>query len=137
MGRLLGDLSSSFQQRILNPTTDTLRLALYACHDTSIGGLLNALQCFDDKWPAFTAYMSFELFTKTKDEKPASWLSGLRGFGSIKPDLKDHFVRIRYNSKDLKIPACQLPDNHLEGSEGTVCTRESDRERVENKLIHA
>ena len=123
MGRLLGDLSARLQERVMNPTTDKLRLALYACHDTSVGGILNALQCFDNKWPAFTAYLSFELFQKAKDRTPSSWLAGL-GFGRARPDFYDYYVRIRYDSKDLRLPFCSQPGKHLEGSNGTVCTCE-------------
>jgi acid phosphatase len=121
MGRLLGDLTSRLQDRITKGTSDQLRLGLYGCHDTTLGGILNALQCFDDKWPVFTAYVSFELFKKSSSAPQTggitSWLSSFSP-----PATQDYYVRFRYNSKDIKLPACSAPGNHLEGSDGTVCT---------------
>jgi acid phosphatase len=42
MGRLLGDLSESMKGKIADPneSQEKLRLAVYACHDTSLGGIL-------------------------------------------------------------------------------------------------
>lgn len=128
MGRLLGDLSARLQERISNPS-DRLRLALYGCHDTTLGGILNALDCFDDKWPVFTAYVSFELFKKASSTPTAggisSWLSSWKS-----PATQDYYIRFRYNCKDIKLPACSAPGNHLEGSDGTVCTCRSTTLRL-------
>lgn len=42
MGRLIGDLSSSLESKMKDPLEkeNKLRLAIYACHDTSLGGIL-------------------------------------------------------------------------------------------------
>lgn len=42
MGRLLGDLKASIESKLADPKEkeNKLRLALYACHDTSLGGIL-------------------------------------------------------------------------------------------------
>lgn len=136
MGRLLGDLSARLDRRIKDEGRDKLRLALYACHDTTVGGMLKALGCFNDRWPAFTAYVSVELLRKQSEiasdarqqpQQQGGWLARLGLGGSPPtptPDTKDFYVRLRYNSADLKLPACQQPGNHLEGSEGNVCTCE-------------
>lgn len=45
MGRLLGDLSSLLERKVADPKekTEKLRLAIYSCHDTSLGGILCVL----------------------------------------------------------------------------------------------
>lgn len=42
MGRLLGDLEASLERKMADPLEkkDKLRLAVYSCHDTSLGGIL-------------------------------------------------------------------------------------------------
>ena len=42
MGRLLGDLSALLERKVADPKekTEKLRLAIYSCHDTSLGGIL-------------------------------------------------------------------------------------------------
>lgn len=42
MGRLLGDLRAKLEAKAADPTekTEKMRLAIYACHDTSLGGIL-------------------------------------------------------------------------------------------------
>lgn len=130
MGRLFGDLTQRLQARIENPSSDKLKLALYAAHDTTIAPILKVLQVFDERWPDFTAYISFELFGKEKQavgkdaQSPSGLLTRLGIGAAAKPDLKDYYVRVRYNSRDMKVPACQAEGKHLEGSGGTVCTCE-------------
>lgn len=141
MGRLFGDLRQRLQTRIDDPTNDKLKLALYAAHDTTIAPILKVLDVYDERWPDFTAYVSFELFGKAKDEDakdgPAhSGLLSRLNLSSAKPaDPKDYFVRVRYNSKDMKVPACQPKGMHLEGSDGTVCTFEAFKNAVKDVAI--
>lgn len=42
MGRLLGDLRTLMDKKAADPLekTEKMRLAVYACHDTSLGGIL-------------------------------------------------------------------------------------------------
>lgn len=120
MGRLLGQLSHRFDESIAEPLTAP-KIGLYACHDTTLAGALKVLRCFDDRWPFFTAYLSFELLKKNQDaarSSPLSWM-----FGKTTTD-KDHFVRVKYNTNDMFLPACAPPGKHLEGTNGSVCTCE-------------
>ncbi|KAI5480425.1 acid phosphatase [Pseudohyphozyma bogoriensis] len=52
MGRLLGDLKAALERKVADPfeVKDKLRLAVNSCHDTSLGGILNALNVFDSRW---------------------------------------------------------------------------------------
>lgn len=42
MGRLLGDLRSAMERKAADPSEkkEKTRLAIYSCHDTSLGGIL-------------------------------------------------------------------------------------------------
>ncbi|SGZ30415.1 BQ5605_C048g12354 [Microbotryum silenes-dioicae] len=152
MGRFLGDLKASLVSKIADPEEkkNKLRLGVYACHDTSLGGILNALQVFDGRWPPFTSHISVELFrdsdtsstsspstsTSTSTSKP-SLTSFLTSFlptfllSSPPPPLKRHYVRLFFNGRPLHLPACSSPSSHLPGSEGTICTFEAFSKAVE------
>jgi acid phosphatase len=78
--------------------------------------------------------------------KTASWWSSLFGSATAKTDaavpqgmarkpmseltqsqrdeLKDYYVRIRYNDKIMQVPGCKTPGKHLEG-DTTFCTLEA------------
>jgi acid phosphatase len=78
--------------------------------------------------------------------KTASWWSSLFGSAAAKTDaavpqgmarkpmseltqsqrdeLKDYYVRIRYNDKIMQVPGCKTPGKHLEG-DTTFCTLEA------------
>jgi len=60
MGRLLGDLRATMEDKVKDPLerTEKLRLAVYSCHDTSLGGILRALDVFDNRWPPFTSHIA-------------------------------------------------------------------------------
>ncbi|BGP54618.1 hypothetical protein JCM8202_004988 [Rhodotorula sphaerocarpa] len=118
MGRLLGSLRQSLYAKMRDPTeaVEKTRLAVYACHDTSVAGILNALDCFDGRWPPFTSHVCVELF---RSGPPAS------GFlSSFKPP-PPHYVRLRFNGRTIRLPACAPEGKHLPGSEGQVCTFEA------------
>lgn len=117
-GRLFAELNDHFDRTASGKSG--LKLGLYAAHDTTLAGMLHALRTFDGKWPAFTAYMSFELFKRESPVNSAGkgWLASYFGGGSD----KELFVRARYNDRDVRIPACAAPGKHLEGTNGAVCT---------------
>lgn len=127
MGRLLGDLGAALQQKVADPQerTDKLRLAINACHDTTLGGILKALDAFDGRWPPFTSHLAFELFRS--DAAPRKTF--LPAFLTSAPKVQ-HYVRARYNGRDVKLPACAKEGKHLEGSE-EVCTLEAFLEAVD------
>ncbi|KAG7091868.1 hypothetical protein E1B28_008269 [Marasmius oreades] len=65
MGRLLDDLSRKMQHKADYGEKDPLKILLHSTHDTGIAAVCSTLDVFDDKWPAFTASVTFELFKKT------------------------------------------------------------------------
>ena len=51
-GRLLGDFRDQMNASV---NGSTLKVALYGCHDTTLGSMLTSIGAFDDKWPPFTS----------------------------------------------------------------------------------
>ncbi|KAK4123612.1 phosphoglycerate mutase-like protein [Parathielavia appendiculata] len=121
-----------------------IRFGLSGCHDTTLAGVLASLGAYDtDRWPPFTSHIAIELFRKTKVPPPpqdpvkGSWWASLVGSAAVsanigrrptaeltageKKKLDGYYVRIRYNDEPVKVPACKLPGNHLDGDE-SFCT---------------
>ncbi|KEI39681.1 uncharacterized protein L969DRAFT_87674 [Mixia osmundae IAM 14324] len=118
MGRLTGDMLESFKRKAAQPTSEKLRLALHSCHDTTLGGLTRTFGVEEEAWPPFSSHVGFELFETPSTQGSLSFFSTF--FRS--QSRSDHFVRMRYNGKTMKIPACQAQGQHLQGSSGEVCT---------------
>ncbi|CAO1619498.1 unnamed protein product [Sympodiomycopsis kandeliae] len=93
MGPLLNDLSQRLQDKAANK--DPLKMAIYSTHDTTLAGILSTLDCFNHRWPAFTASIGVELY---RDQQRS-----------------EHYVRMLYNGNPVSIPACQAKGNHLDG----------------------
>ncbi|EPQ29696.1 uncharacterized protein PFL1_02916 [Pseudozyma flocculosa PF-1] len=128
MGRLLEDLAGRMQKKADKGDAEALKFALYATHDTSLAGLLCTLDCFDFRWPVFTASVGIELF---QDQKAApsifgrakSLMSSLTGGAAAS---SDHYVRVRYGDRTMKLPACADQGKHYEGHP-ELCTLEAFR----------
>ena len=131
-----------------------IKFALSGCHDTTLAGILGSLGAFkNEKWPPFTSSIAVELFSKSGgsaaiDETPKktslfSYFTGSSSSStkrnpsdvaripidslpdSTKKELKNHYVRLRFNDKPVRIPGCAAkPENHLPGDE-TFCTLEA------------
>ncbi|KAK4047226.1 hypothetical protein OIV83_005528 [Microbotryomycetes sp. JL201] len=140
MGRLLGDLKAALVRKAQDPkeTREKARLSIYACHDTSVGGILNALDAFDGRWPPFTSHLAVELFRASPSSSTSSPNQATSGsfFSAFVPSFlqsslkqqqlqKQHYVRLLFNAKPVILPACQATGNHLPGTEGAVCTLEA------------
>jgi len=119
MGRLLSELKDRMCNKAKGADHNPLSIAVMSCHDTSLAGILLALDVFDDRWPAFTASVTFELFSESKRTTwPWSCLH------------KPHFVRMRYQNKTLILPACSAPTDHLMGHP-EFCTLGAFQRRVD------
>lgn len=99
----------------------TPKLAVYAAHDTTLSGFLNAIDCFNSRWPPFTSHISVELF-----KAPSS--SFLRLFAS-----PQHYVRVRFNGEALKLPACAPEGKHR--GDASICTFEAFRDAVSDIVV--
>ncbi|KZT28102.1 phosphoglycerate mutase-like protein [Neolentinus lepideus HHB14362 ss-1] len=132
MGRLLTDLTRKIQTKVDKGSDDPLKILVHSTHDTAIAALCQTLDVFDDKWPAFTASITFELF-KTLAESDVcpenhqqSYLQTVLG-GRKLPE--QHYIRMRYQNKNMVLPICADEGKHLPGSP-EFCTLEAFNERV-------
>ncbi|GAC96123.1 histidine acid phosphatase [Pseudozyma hubeiensis SY62] len=122
MGRLVNDLGKRMSSRAEKGEQDPLKFAVYATHDTALAGLLNTLDCFDGRWPNFTASMGLELF-KDASATP-SLFAKLQSLVGLRSSQQQHYVRVRYGDRDMKLPACAAPGKHYEGKP-EFCTLEA------------
>lgn len=122
MGRFLGEVV----ERMIGPAGEytkysslmaPVKMHLYAAHDSSVGSVLSTLGVFDKKWINYTSHVIFEVF-----EKPAQ--SGLL---SKKPF--ELFVRVKYNGKPMKLPACQASGKHM-NDDTSMCTMAAFRDLI-------
>ncbi|KAF1986340.1 phosphoglycerate mutase-like protein, partial [Aulographum hederae CBS 113979] len=102
------------------------RIALFGCHDTTIGMILVSLKIAEPslwEWPPFTSHLSVELFRSAVTREAEGLLE--YDVGSKTIDAVDYFVRIRYNSRSVVVPGCRERGAHLDGDE-SFCTLVSD-----------
>ncbi|KAJ7234638.1 histidine phosphatase superfamily, partial [Mycena haematopus] len=91
-----------------------LKILVHSTHDTALAATLSTLDVFDEKWPAFTAHISFELFKRQPAESKRSYLQTiLSPFTTTTPP--EYFVRMRYQNKNMALPVCAEESKHLPG----------------------
>ncbi|EST07776.1 Histidine phosphatase superfamily, clade-2 [Kalmanozyma brasiliensis GHG001] len=134
MGRLVNDLATRMSSRAENGAQDPLKFAVYATHDTALAGLLNTLDCFDGRWPTFTSSMGIELFRDTSAPTTSSVFGKVQNLLGFKSAQQQHYVRVRYGDRDMKLPACAAPGKHYEGKP-ELCTLEAFKE-IAKSLQH-
>ncbi|KAI0371258.1 phosphoglycerate mutase-like protein [Pilatotrama ljubarskyi] len=131
MGPLLSDLSQKMQAKAEKGDADPTKILIHSTHDTCLAGLSNTLDIFDEKWPAFTAAITFELFKKRDEPEAQStspWQSVLSLLGRSR-EPSEHYVRVRYQNQNKPLPFCAEEGKHLPGSP-EFCTLAAFRERV-------
>jgi len=130
MGPLLNDLSQKMQAKAERGEQDQLKILIHSAHDTSLAALCSTLGVFDEKWPAFTASITFELFRRQKETPGVSspWQTVLGPLSSSHVPA-DHYIRVRYQNKNLALPMCADDGKHLPGSP-EFCTLAAFRDRV-------
>jgi acid phosphatase len=127
MGPLLHDLQQKLAKKAALGSRDPSKILIHSTHDTALAGINSVLGVFDNRWPTFTASITFELF-KGLLSPPQGFLAGLRQ--TFLPSHKPrYYVRMRYQNKDMVIPYCKLEGNHLPGAQ-EFCTLEAFQERV-------
>ncbi|KAJ7512066.1 histidine phosphatase superfamily [Mycena galericulata] len=128
MGPLFSDLSRKMQQKVERGAEDPLKILVHSTHDTALAAMCSTLDVFDEKWPAFTASITFELFKKTQPDAKRSYLQTV--LSPFKPtETPEYFVRMRYQNKNMALPVCAEEGKHLAGFP-EFCTLAAFRERV-------
>ncbi|KTW31748.1 uncharacterized protein T551_01009 [Pneumocystis jirovecii RU7] len=113
IGLFLGELRDNFVESKKDMNDKRRKISLYGAHDTTLGSILQSLDCFDRRWPPYASHIAFELFKKA----PKSYF---RSF--FQND--EWYVRLRYNDIPMIIPECKKKGKHLDGNE-SFCTFEA------------
>ncbi|THH31001.1 hypothetical protein EUX98_g3181 [Antrodiella citrinella] len=131
MGRLLSDLSKKMSTKAEKGADDPMKILVHSTHDTALAGLCSTLDVFDERWPAFSAAITFELFRKrtTEDFSQRSVLQTVLSPFRQPKTTTEHFVRMRYQNRNMVLPICSEDGKHLPGSP-ELCTLDAFRERV-------
>ncbi|KAF8589105.1 phosphoglycerate mutase-like protein [Ramaria rubella] len=132
MGRLLDDLQRKMTHKAKHGDRNPLKLLIHSTHDTALAGLCSTLDVFDERWPAFTASITFELFRKETAPPPVHHAVFQSVLGSYSPFPKprpEYYVRMRYQNRSLPLPICSEEGKHFPGSP-EFCTLAAFRERV-------
>lgn len=139
MGRLLSDVSEKMHAKALEGERNRLKLLVHSTHDTTLAGICKTLEVFDEKWPAFTSSITFELFRRTASAETQNgspdaqsmfpWQTILSPFRKMAAE-DQYFVRMRYQNRSLRLPLCADEGKHLPGHP-ELCTLVSFRERVQ------
>ncbi|KAJ7039799.1 histidine phosphatase superfamily [Mycena alexandri] len=128
MGPLLADLSQKMQQKVERGAEDPLKILVHSTHDTALAAMCSTLDVFDEKWPAFTSSITFELFRRSQPVNQRSYLQAI--LSPFKSNAApEYFVRMRYQNKNMPLPTCAAEGKHLAGSP-EFCTLAAFRERV-------
>ncbi|KAI1798013.1 phosphoglycerate mutase-like protein [Ganoderma leucocontextum] len=130
MGPLLRDLTQKMRAKAEKGEADPTKILIHSTHDTCLAGLSSTLEIFDEKWPAFTAAVTFELFKKQQQAAPPTsvWQNIFSLFPSAQA-TSEHYVRVRYQNQNKPLPFCVEEGKHLPGHP-EFCTFAAFRERV-------
>ena len=127
MGPLLHDLQQKLAKKAALGSKDPSKILIHSTHDTALAGISSALDVFDNRWPTFTASITFELFRESL-QTPRGFLGGLRR-AFLPSERPRYYVRMRYQNQDVAIPYCKLEGNHLPGAP-EFCTLKAFQERI-------
>ncbi|PIL27691.1 hypothetical protein GSI_10844 [Ganoderma sinense ZZ0214-1] len=128
MGPLLSDLTQKMQAKSENGDANPTKILIHSTHDTCLAGLASTLEVFDEKWPAFTAAITFELFKK-RQQAPAPTSVWQNVLSLLPSSTSEHYVRVRYQNQNKALPFCAEEGKHLPGHP-EFCTFAAFRERV-------
>ncbi|KAI0702036.1 phosphoglycerate mutase-like protein [Cerioporus squamosus] len=135
MGPLLSDLTRKMQAKAVKGDAEPTKILIHSTHDTCLAGLASTLDMFDERWPAFTAAITFELFKKRDATTPQRrhgktssrcWAARRTRPTTVRSLL---VVRIRYQNQNKVLPLCAEEGKHLPGSP-EFCTLAAFAERV-------
>lgn len=107
----VGKALAETAQRMLDTmsrTTDSARLYLLSCHDSTIAGILASLGAMAEPdwfWPPFAAFLAIDLY---------------RGLPDQTTQTEAWYVRVSYMGKPIELPIALTRGDHLPGDE-TLC----------------
>ena len=127
MGPLLHDLQQKLAKKAALGSKDPSKILIHSAHDITLAGISSALDVFDNRWPTFTASITFELFRESL-QPTQGFLGGLRQ-PFLSSERPRYYVRMRYQNQDVAIPHCKLEGNHLPGA-SQFCTLKAFQERI-------
>ncbi|KAJ3219632.1 hypothetical protein HDU67_000120 [Dinochytrium kinnereticum] len=140
IGRFVGDLGEMMGAAVVGKKEgwwgerEVPKLAIFSGHDTTLGPLLSSLGIFSGAnrhIPDFRANLAVELMSRPRR---LSWVSQTLGWiGGGKEVTEDHFVRVRYNGRPVRLPGCSGMGSHYLG-DPTVCTFEAFKKVMEKEL---
>ncbi|EJD54828.1 phosphoglycerate mutase-like protein [Auricularia subglabra TFB-10046 SS5] len=127
MGRLLDTLQRKMQAKADGEPRQP-HLLVHSTHDTALAGVCQTLDVYDERWPAFTASVTFELFRhRSAVSNARTWLQAV-GLGTPSA-TPQHYIRMRYQNRSLELPFCAQKGKHLPGAP-EFCTLEAFQARV-------
>lgn len=121
IGQPLSETVARMEKVINHPGSESEKLALFACHDSTLAGMMTALGCMRGPnwcWPGYSAFLTIELFQYRPDVSPAQELDPGRNKDT---NEKDRYVRLSFLGLPLSLPGCRDNGSHLAGAE-TFCT---------------
>ncbi|KZP25686.1 phosphoglycerate mutase-like protein [Athelia psychrophila] len=114
MGPLLADVAAKMALKSGKGVGP--RMLVHSTHDAGLAALLATLDVFDDAWPAFTASITFELFSKSDNTtRSPSYLQSVMTTLGRQPPSADYYIRMRYQNKNMILPLCAGAGDHLAG----------------------
>ncbi|EPS97439.1 hypothetical protein FOMPIDRAFT_1025048 [Fomitopsis schrenkii] len=132
MGPLLSDLTRKLVNKAEQGGRDPLKILIHSTHDTCLAALCSTLGVYDNRWPAFSSSITFELFrrrTRPDLSGQSLWQNVLAPFRQ--PDASaDRYIRVRYQNRNLPLPVCAPEGKHLPGAP-EFCTLAAFRDRVQ------
>ncbi|KAG9306969.1 hypothetical protein G9A89_000883 [Geosiphon pyriformis] len=128
----IGRLLAEFRDQILakvnrSPEAKDHKLSIYSGHDNSLGTLLVAMKAFDERWPPFGSNITFELFEDMSSKPNILW----RFFN--KNPTENHFVRMKYNDKEIELVECQQSGQHHK-DDRSLCTLQAFLQILESQI---
>ncbi|KAG6915556.1 hypothetical protein DXG01_010961 [Tephrocybe rancida] len=123
MGRLLDDLTHKMQHKADNGARDPLKVLVHGTHDTALAALCTTLDVFDERQVVV-------IWVEDSPQSGAETSLSQTLLSKFKPrPSSEHYIRMRYQNKNMILPACAEEGKHLPGSP-EFCSLAAFRERA-------
>ena len=116
----LSRTSESGQLSASKSSSEIAKFSLFACHDSTIGGIMTSLGIMKAPnlfWPPYASFLTIEMFRpRTAPQRPTAGTTNTKNIIE-----SQRYVRLSYRNRPLEIPACASPGDHLAGDK-SFCT---------------